>query len=185
MDDLDAQIDLLSYRVKEIEDAAPVIGEEEDIRAEQQTVGHAQRILELGQLIVQATSEDDLSALNILAPARKALDELARLMPAAQGWPEELRQHTDALAELSGAIQRELADLDADPARLAWLDERLATYRLLKRKYGGSVEAVLATLEAAQERLKDLRTRDEQQTALARELADVEQKLQKLSLIHI
>ena len=182
VDDLDAQIDLLSYRVKEIEDAAPVIGEEEDIRAEQQTVGHAQRILELGQLIVQATSEDDLSALNILAPARKALDELARLMPAAQGWPEELRQHTDALAELSGAIQRELADLDADPARLAWLDERLATYRLLKRKYGGSVEAVLATLEAAQERLKDLRTRDEQQTALARELADVEQKLQKLGL---
>ena len=180
--DLAAQIDLLSYRVQEIEEAAPVLGEEEEIRAEQQTVGHAQRILELGQLVVQAATEDDNSAVSILAPARKALDELARLMPAAQGWPQELRQHTDAIAELSGAIQRELADLDADPARLAWLDERLATYRLLKRKYGGTVEAVLATLESDRERLQDLRTRDEQKAVLARELADVEKELQKLGL---
>jgi DNA repair protein RecN (Recombination protein N) len=57
--DLDAQIDLLAYRVKEIEEAAPVEGEEEKVRAEQQTAGHAQRILELGQLVVQAVSEDE------------------------------------------------------------------------------------------------------------------------------
>ena len=180
--DLAAQIDLLAYRAKEIEEAAPVEGEEEQVRAEQQTAGHAQRILELGQQVVQAISEDENAALAVLAPARKALEELARLMPAAKEWPEELRRHTDALAALSGTLQRELADVDADPARLAWLDQRLATYDKLKRKYGGSVADILATLEITQARLKDLRSRDEQKAAVAKEIAAAEKELQVLGL---
>lgn len=180
--DLAAQIDLLAYRAKEIEEAAPVEGEEEQVRAEQQTAGHAQRILELGQQVVQAISEDENAALAVLAPARKALEELARLMPAAKEWPEELRRHTDALAALSGTLQRELADVDADPARLAWLDQRLATYDKLKRKYGGSVADILATLEITQARLKDLRSRDEQKAAVAKEIAAAEKELQALGL---
>jgi len=180
--DLAAQIDLLAYRAKEIEEAAPVEGEEEQVRAEQQTAGHAQRILELGQQVVQAISEDENAALAVLAPARKALEELARLMPAAKEWPEELRRHTDALAALSGTLQRELADVDADPARLAWLDQRLATYDKLKRKYGGSVADILATLETTQARLKDLRSRDEQKAAVAKEIAAAEKELQVLGL---
>ncbi len=180
--DFDAQIDLLAYRVKEIEEAAPVEGEEEQVRAEQQTAGHAQRILELGQLVVQAVSEDEQSALSTLAPARKALDELARLMPAAQDWPAELRIHTDALASLSVAIQRELSDIDADPARLDWLDQRLATYDKLKRKYGGDVAEILATLETSRARLKDLHSRDQQKAAVQKEIAAAEKQLQKLGL---
>ena len=180
--DLAGQIDLLAHRVKEIEEAAPAEGEEEKVRAEQQTAGHAQRILELGQQVVQAATEDENSALAILAPARKALEELARLMPAAKDWPGELRAHTDAIAALSGAIQRELSIIDADPARLEWLDQRLATYDKLKRKYGATVAEILKTLEAAQARLKDLRSRDEQKAAVAKEIAAVEKELQALGL---
>jgi len=180
--DLAAQIDLLAFRAKEIEEAAPLEGEEEQVRAEQQTAGHAQRILELGQQVVQAISEDENAALAVLAPARKALDELARLMPAAQAWPETLRAHTDALAALSGTLQRELANVDADPARLEWLDQRLATYDKLKRKYGGSVVEILATLETSRARLKDLRSRDEQKAAVAKEIAAAEKELQALGL---
>ena len=180
--DLDAQIDLLAYRVKEIEDAAPVEGEEEQVRAEQQTAGHAQRILELGQLVVQTASEDENSALSILAPARKALEELARLMPAAKDWPDELRIHTDALATLVTAIQRELSVIDADPARLEWLDQRLATYDRLRRKYGASVAEILRTLETSRTRLKDLQSRDRQKAEIAREIAAAEKELNTLGL---
>ncbi|NLB65226.1 MAG: DNA repair protein RecN [Lentisphaerae bacterium] len=180
--DLDAQLDLLTHRVAEIEAAAPVEGEEEEIRAEQQVVGHAQRILELGQIIVQAATEDDASALAILHPARKALDELARLMPAAQDWQAEFRAHTDGIAALSAAIQRELADLDADSARLDWLDQRLATYDKLKRKYGQSVADILETLAAAKTRLQDLQTREQQKEDIARQIAAAEKELQTLGL---
>ena len=181
--DLAAQIDLLAYRVKEIEEAEPVEGEEEKVRDEQQTAGHAQRILELGQQFVQAATEDEGAALTVLAPARKALEELSRLMPAAKDWPEELRVHTDAIAALSGAIQRELSTIDADPARLEWLDQRLATYDKLKRKYGGTVAEMLATLETAKARLKDLQSRDQQKAAVQKEIAAAEKELQALGLV--
>ena len=180
--DLDAQIDLRAYRVKEIEEAAPVEGEEDTVRAEQQTVGNAQRILELGQLFVQASTDDEQSALSILAPARKALEELARLMPAAKEWPEELRVHTDAIARLSVAIQRELSVIDSDPARLEWLDNRLATYDKLKRKYGPTLEDILKTLETSRTRLHDLRSRDRQKAEIAKEIAAAEKHLQTLGL---
>ena len=180
--DLAAQIDLLAYRVKEIEEAAPVEGEEEKVRTEQQTAGHAQRILELGQQFVQAATEDENAALNTLAPARKALEELARLMPAAKDWPEELCVHTDAIAALSGTVQRELSAIDSDPARLEWLDNRLATYDKLKRKYGPELKDILATLETSQARLKDLQSRDQQKAAIAREIAAAEKELQTLGL---
>ncbi len=180
--DLDAQIDLLAYRVKEIEDAALVEGEEENVREEQQTVGNAQRILELGQMVVQAATEDENAALSTLAPARKALEELARLMPAAKEWPEELRVHTDAIAALSGTIERELSNIDADPARLEWLDQRLATYDKLKRKYGPGLPEILATLETSQARLKDLQSRDRQKAEVAKEIASTEKDLQALGL---
>lgn len=178
--DLAAQIDLLAYRVKEIEEAAPVEGEEDKVRDEQQTVGNAQRILELGQQFTQAATEDENSALSILAPARKALEELARLMPAAQAWPEELRVHTDAIAALSGTIQRELSTLDSDPARLEWLDQRLATYDKLKRKYGPGLAEILQTLETSQARLKDLQSRDQQRATVQKEIAATEKELQHL-----
>jgi DNA repair protein RecN (Recombination protein N) len=180
-----AQIDLLAYRVKEIEDAAPVAGEEEKVRAEQQTVGNAQRILELGQQFVQAATEDENSAISTLAPAHKALEELARLMPAAKDWPEELCVHTDALAALSGTIQRELSNIDSDPARLEWLDNRLATYDKLRRKYGPGIPEILQTLETSQTsqaRLKDLQSRDRQKSEVAKEIAATEKELQTLGL---
>ena len=180
--DLDAQIDLLAYRVKEIEEAAPVEGEEDAVRAEQLTAGNAQRILELGQLFVQAATDDEQSALSILAPARKALEELSRLMPAAKDWPDELRVHTDAIARLSVAIQRELSVIDSDPARLEWLDTRLATYDKLKRKYGPSLEDILKTLETSRTRLHDLRNRDRQKAEIAAEIASAEKQLQTLGL---
>lgn len=176
--DLDAQIALYAHQVREIEEAAPVEGEEDEVRAEQQTAGHAQRILELGQLIVQAISEDENSALAIMAPARKALDELARLLPAAKEWLAEFRGHTDALAALTGAIQSELTHISADPARLEWLDQRLATYDKLKRKYGPSLADILQTLAAAKTRLQDLQTRDQQKADVEKELLAVEKELQ-------
>lgn len=176
--DLDAQIALYAHQVREIEEAAPVEGEEDEVHAEQQTAGHAQRILELGQLIVQAISEDENSALAIMAPARKALDELARLLPAAKEWLAEFRGHTDALAALTGAIQSELTHISADPARLEWLDQRLATYDKLKRKYGPSLADILQTLAAAKTRLQDLQTRDQQKADVEKELLAVEKELQ-------
>lgn len=177
--DMEAQLDLLTHRVREIEEAALEDGEEETVRAEQQTAGHAQRILELAQLITQAVTEDDASALNTLSPLRRTMEELAALWPAAEGWNERFAEVTDALASLSSEIQREAADVEVDPARLAWLDERLATYERLRRKYGPTLADVFRNLDVARNRLRDITSREERKAEIAKKRSAVEAQMNK------
>ena len=175
--DAAAQADLLSSRIKEIEDAALEDGDEESVRAEQQTTGNAQRILELGQLATQTLSEGEDSILQRLAPVRKALDELARLTPIAADWPAALKPLADGLAALSVGIQRDLSSVEADPARLEWLDRRLWEYERIKRKYGPELSDVRRVLADAKARLDEIENRGARLEELALELVAAEADL--------
>ena len=150
------QIDLLTYRVKEIEEAAPVEGEEEKVQQEHLMVGNAQRILELGGGVLNALSEGEGSAFDALAGAQKNLEELARLVPEAKAWQEEARGAAVRIQELCAAIHGLADRVEADPARLDWLDQRLATYQRLRKKYAPTVPEILEILKQSKERLHAL-----------------------------
>ena len=62
-----------------------------------------------------------------------------------------------------------LARIEGDPARLDWLDARIATYKKLKKKYGPDIADVLATLEKTKARLNDLENRGEKIAAVEKE----------------
>ena len=172
-DGLAEQIDLLSYRAKEIEDAAPVEGEEEKIEQEHQIIGHAQRILELGNGIVEGMVDADTSVFNTLADTQKNLEELGRLVPEAEIWRIEVRELAARLQELNATMHRFLDHVEADPARLEWLDQRLATYQKLKRKYAPTVSELLEILKHTKQRLHDLQSRGEQLAAVNAEIEKV------------
>ncbi len=159
--DVAGQIDLLTFRVKEIEEVAPVAGEDEAVAAEHRTVSHAQRILELGDSVRKAVQEGEGSAFDLMAAAQRDLDELARLWPEAEEWKKEARSLAIQLQGLGEAITSALDRVEADPARLQWLEERLAAYQKLKRKHGGSVAEILLALAETKERLRKLQTRGE------------------------
>ena len=165
--DLEAQLDLLRHRVKEIEAAAPEEGEDERVEAEQAVAGHAQRLLELGGAAVGSLSEGEGSAFDRMAEAQRNLEEMARLLPAAEGWREDLLQVSRRMTEIAATIQSNLEGVDANPERLQWLDQRIATYQRLKRKYGGSVASVLGVLAESQARLRSLEGREERLRELA------------------
>ena len=164
------QIDLLTYRIQEIEQAAPVEGEEEKVIEEHRLQGSAQRVLELGGAALNALQDGEGAAFDALAAAQKALEELSRLTPRAADWRQEAGALAGRLQELSADLQRFLEGIEADPARLAWLDERLAIYQRLKRKYAPAVPEILAILERDRQRLHDLQTRGEQLAALGKEI---------------
>lgn len=160
-EDVTAQIEVLSFRVKEIEEIAPVEGEDEAVAREHLTVSHAQRILELGDGVRKALQEGEGSAFDSLAAAQRNLEELARLLPEAEEWKIEARALAVQLQSLSGTIGSTLDRVEADPGRLQWLEQRLAAYQKLKRKYGGSVAEVLALLAENKARLRKLLNRGE------------------------
>jgi DNA repair protein RecN (Recombination protein N) len=172
---VEEQMDLLKYRIKEIEEAAPVEGEEEKVRQEHLMVGNAQRILELSGGVLNALSEGEGSAFDALAGAQKNLEELTRLAPDAKAWQDEAREAAMRIRELCAAIHSLADRVESDPARLDWLDQRLATYQRLKKKYAPTVLEILDMLNQSKERLHTLQTRGEQLAALGAEIEKARQ----------
>ncbi|MBN1556560.1 MAG: DNA repair protein RecN [Lentisphaerae bacterium] len=162
------QIELLSYRVKEIAAAELTPETEAELEREHIRVANAQRILELAEGIRNALSEGEGSACDGASAAGNALDELAGLLDDAAPWRDEARAAAVQLRELSDSVEQATRDVEGDPERLQWLEDRLALVHKLKRKYGGSVAAVLETAERAQTRLDDLASRGERLAEIAK-----------------
>lgn len=173
-DDVPGQVEFLTYRARELEEAALEEGEEERILEEHRVAGHAQRILELGGQVADALLDREDSALNALGAAQKGLEELARLLPEAEAWRAEARAAATTAKELHGAIHHRLGQMETDPARLEWLDQRLAVYQKLKRKYHAGVPELLGLLRDMRRQLEDLAARGERLAELDQERARAE-----------
>ncbi len=181
-------LDLYRYELAEIEEVAPDPAEEAELLAERERLRHAEGLREaaLGALAAAAGADEDGGG------AASALAEAESLLHGAGGVDAEL----DALAERLGALAVELGDvagglrgyldgIEADPGRLAAVEERLDAVDRLQRKHGGSVESVLAHAERCRaeiERLEGAETRGaEAEAALAEAEARREELGERLS----
>ncbi len=165
------QIDLLAWKVKEVSEAKISDEDETTVQQEHEQIANAQNILELAQTAAGRLTEGEVSAMDSLSAARKACTQLAKYMPDAEAWAQELEGAARTAQEISAAIQSAVEEISAGPERLQFLDERLALYRSFKRKYAPSVPEILIKLEEWKVRLKDLQSRDEQRAAVEAEHA--------------
>lgn len=164
------QIDMLSFQVKEIEDADLTDADETDLEGEHTRVANARRILELADAVTGALTESDQSAFNALVQSQAALSELVPLLDDAGEWRDEAESIAIQIQELAGSIGEAARSIDADPQRLQWLEDRMALLHKLKRKYGAGVKEILAFLEDARGRLEELETRGERIAGIAAKL---------------
>jgi len=176
-EDVEAKIEMLGFRIKEIEAVAPVEGEEEQLIQEHRTVSNAQRIRELGEGITSALTESEASAFDGVVAVQKMVEELSDLVADAPAWRDEAKSLAIGIKELSASVTSRLESIETDPSRLEWLENRMAAYQKLRRKYGGSVESALTLLKESSVRLHDLETRGERLNQLQAELSDTDIKL--------
>ncbi|QHI70368.1 DNA repair protein RecN [Tichowtungia aerotolerans] len=169
--DLEEQIDLLTWRIKEIEDAKVSEEDEEETRQEHEQIANAQNILELAQTAAGGLTEGEYSAFEGLSAARRACSQLEKYIPEAANWAEELEGALRTAQEISAIIQETGSDISAGPDRMQFLEERVALYRSLKRKYAPTVSEILELLDTWKERLRDLQSRDEQRAEIEAERA--------------
>ena len=160
--DLAEQIDLLNWRIKEIEDAK--ISEDDELAVEQEheQMANAQNILELAHAAASGLTEAEYAATEGLSTARRACKQLAKYIPEAESWADELEGAARTAQEISAVIQRTVEDMDAGPERLQFLDERMALYRNLKRKYAPTIPEIIAKFNEWTDRLNELKNRDRQ-----------------------
>ena len=165
------EADMLRFQIREIEEASVSATEEFAIRAEHKLQGQAQRIAELAHSANTALAEGDCSAFAALAAAQQSLAELESLVPEAAAWRQETRALAVRIQELESALQGLLLRLDVDPGRLNWLDERMALYSRLCRKYGPDINDVIMFCERARERMDVIESRAERLKELESEKA--------------
>lgn len=168
---LEEQIDLLSWRIKEVEDAKISEEDEGEILQEHEQIANAQNILELAQTAVGGLTEGEYSAFEGLSAARRACAQLEKYIPEAAEWVEELEGAVRTAQEISAVIQNTVSDISAGPERMQFLDGRVALYRSLKRKIAPAVPEILEKLDEWKSKLKDLQSRDEQRAAIEAERA--------------
>jgi DNA repair protein RecN (Recombination protein N) len=149
------EADLLRFGLEEIEAVAPEPGEDAALSAEESRLGFADT---LRAAAVQArellSSEEGVpDALAAVASARKLLDGVRDHDPEVAGLAERLAEVSYLLSDVAADVSSYAAGVDTDPARLAAVSERRAALSGLTRKYGETIEDVLAWSRQSAERL--------------------------------
>ncbi|HEY0256114.1 MAG TPA: DNA repair protein RecN [Candidatus Methylacidiphilales bacterium] len=155
------RLSLLQHQVGEI--ASAHLQPDEDVRVENnyRAASHAQNILEQAGIITHLLNDSENSALAQLAQVERALTTWQR-MDASIADAEALnRQAIASLQELLETVQTRAERVDLDPAQLRQLEDRLNLVQSLKRKYGGTVENVIAFGAKASSQLAALEGRTE------------------------
>lgn len=168
-EDLERQIEFLSYRVAEIESAKLSAEEDEQVEEEHSVIANSQQVIDLANGVVNALSEGEGCAFDGLVGAQQCLNQLLRLMPEAQEWHDGIESAVMQVQEVVRSIEISAAGIDASAERMQWLDDRLTTYQTLKRKYGATVEEVLQNGEEWKRQLTELRGRDKRRAELQAE----------------
>jgi DNA repair protein RecN (Recombination protein N) len=153
--------DLWSFQKKEIEAAKLNPGEDQKLETEKRVLANSEKLFGAATAAYQVLYEDDASALTQISAARKQLEELARFDEKFLEPLASLESAKAAIEDVS-ATARDYADgIDASPERLAEVEDRLALLDRLKRKYGKTVDEVIAYGEEVARKLNELENRED------------------------
>ena len=165
------KIDLLQYQVQEIEDSGLTAGEEQTLENRRKVLSNASAIRDrLAQSYALLSGSDDAAgAVDLLGEASNAVDAAAQLDPAltaAAGQLLDLYYNAkDVAADLIGRLDA----YDTNDAELDEVEQRLDLLYRLKRKYGSTVEDVIAFGQKAREELDNIQNSQQRYDALQAE----------------
>ncbi|MGW0735810.1 DNA repair protein RecN [Streptomyces sp. NPDC002851] len=183
------EADLLRFGLDEIAAVEPRAGEDAELAAEAERLGHAEALASAasaahGALAGNPEDPEAVDAGTLVGAAQRALDAVRAHDPALAGLAERLGEVGILLSDVAGELAGYADNLDADPLRLAAVEERRADLTALTRKYGEDINAVLAWAEQSAARLTELDGDDDRITeltterdALSAELAGLAQAL--------
>jgi DNA repair protein RecN (Recombination protein N) len=170
---------LLQHQVGEITSAKLQPGEDAKVENDYRAASHAQNIIEQARVVSEVLNDAENAVLTQLAQVERALTAWQRMDESIAGAGELNRQAIAQLQELLATVQERAERVDLDPAQLRQLEDRLNLVQSLKRKYGGSVESVVAFGEKAAAQLAALEGRAESLATLAQREKEARTALEK------
>jgi DNA repair protein RecN (Recombination protein N) len=163
------EADLLRFGLGEVEAVDPQPGEDLVLAADESRLGFADTLRTAAEQARECLSAEDggPDALGTVSAARKVLESVREHDPEAAGLADRLAEVSYLLSDLAADVASYASGLDTDPARLAAVSERRAALVALTRKYGDTIDDVLAWAEHSARRLLDLDDTDGRITELA------------------
>ncbi|MFF0201786.1 DNA repair protein RecN [Streptomyces sp. NPDC005017] len=160
------EADMLRYGLDEIAGVEPRAGEDTELAEEAERLGHAEALASAATAAHAALAgnpedPEGVDAATLVAGAHRALEAVRSHDPALAALADRIGEVGILLGDVAGELAGYADDLDADPLRLAAVEERRAALTALTRKYGDDVAGVLAWAEQGAARLTELDGDDE------------------------
>ena len=179
------RVDMLRFQIQEIEGAKPQVDEDESLRSERTRLVNAEALSSLSQQALMAIDEgsaEGMAATDLVGQAAHFLHDLARIDTEAQDLANRAEEALSTLADIAYDLRAYLEGMEFQPGRLDQVEERLNTLHLLKKKYGGSIEGVLAHLEKSRVELENIDSIDEQIKEVIGKIERVKESLSEKAL---
>lgn len=189
-DEAEAKLQLLRYQVEELDRLALEDGEQEELEQEQAQLSQADAVLHSSHQAALLCTEDETSAVDLVRQALQQLEQLPVDVPALADTIQMLNEAQIQISEAGDNLRHFVEDYEADPARLAEVEERLSAIYQMARKHRITPEelpelhqrlsAELAELDGGEGSLEQLEAELESQQgrfdALATKLSEARAK---------
>lgn len=163
--------DFLRFQIEELRNAELESGEDEKLQQEKQLLQSAEGRVQSAESVRGVLEDDEAGTLNAVRGALIKMRSLAQMDSRVQPILEALERGLAELEDVSLSLTRYLGSVDLDPSRLEAVQERLSLLADLRRKYGTSVDEMLATLQQLETELSSL---DLAETKLGELAAEIE-----------
>lgn len=141
--ELRQQKELYEFQIEEIDAVDPQPGEEEELEAERRVLENAEQLYSSTRGLYEMLFESEDAIHDQIVVARNELQDLARIDDAFEDQVDEIETAQIIVSELANFLQDYNAHIEFDPERLEAIRQRTTELEKLKRKYGGTLEAVL------------------------------------------
>ncbi len=172
-------LEMLKYQIEDIDALHLRNGEEETLTEERDRLLHLEQINKQSNLAFRVLRSGERgSAYDLIRRAQNALRGLEGFVSGAEALGKRLDAVAAEVADIAETAEGYAEEGGEDPtARIDRLEGRLESISKLKRKYGGSIEEILAFRQAAEEKLQTLASSEEERARLSKELAQEERSL--------
>src|SRR5512147_1228100 len=157
--DADRKIDMLTYQAEEIEAARLKPGEDEDLRKERDRLANAESLAQNAQeaiAVLEEGSPETPAASDLVGQAAQALGALAKIDSEQSELANQAEVLLETMSDIIHSLRDYLEEIEFNPKRLDEVEERLDLIHSLKRKYGGSIQSVLAYGQDARKQLETI-----------------------------
>ena len=172
-------IDLLSFQLRELEQAELEPGEDVRLDEEKHVLAHREKIQTAVSAAYGALYDDESSACERVGVADRAIEELRPFDSSFDAQASVLREAKAQLEDVALTLRDYVKNLDSSPHRLEEVEDRLALLDRIKRKYGRTIDEAIAYREQVRQQLSSFEHSDERRQELERDLKQAAENYRK------